>query len=62
MAFRIPDSREKDIVIVLSFSTNGSFEWEDDNQNGQWDIDAANTNQSERIVDMGLRGLKAFVE
>lgn len=53
---------EEDIEIVLSLSINGSFEWEDDNGNGEWDIDAENTAQSERVVDMGLRGLKAFIE
>jgi hypothetical protein len=52
----------EDVYMTLSFSTNGSFEWEDTNGNDQWDIDATNTNQSERVVDMGLRGLSAFWE
>ncbi len=51
-----------DVYMTLSFSANGSFEWIDTNGNDQWDIDASNASQSEMVVDMGLRGLRAFWE
>lgn len=47
----------KDLHIILSFSTNESFEWIDTNGNGEWDIDASNPTLTEQVVDMGLRGL-----
>ena len=46
-----------DIVITMSLSVNKSFEWEDSNGNGKWDVDL-----EERVVDMGLRGLVPVVE
>lgn len=52
----------EDVYLTLSFSTNGSFEWLDTNGNDQWDIDAADASQSEKVVDMGLRGMSAFWE
>lgn len=45
----------ENIEVTLSFSTNQSFEWTDDNSNGQYD-------SGEVPVDMGLRGLKAIVQ
>ena len=55
-----------DLTVTLSFSINRSFEWEETiNRNGKWDINAqANTGQPtvERVVDMGLRGLRVFYE
>ncbi|MCB0526512.1 MAG: hypothetical protein H6576_10585 [Lewinellaceae bacterium] len=45
-----------DIEVVLSFSINNSFEWQDTNGNGQLDIYGDGT-PAEKIVDMGLRGL-----
>ena len=53
----IPDQKDKDIKLVLSFSANKSFEWIDFDGNGQLDFDAANPNGNDRPVDMGLRGL-----
>ena len=46
-------------TITLSYSTNKSFEWLDTNNNGQWDM--TYPNNIEQVIDMGLRGLKAFV-
>ena len=57
----ITGDETEDIVVNLSFSTNQSFEWNDDNGNGELDIDLSN-NTLERIVDMGLRGLKPSVQ
>ncbi len=47
----------KDLTVTLSFSINQSFEWVDDNGNGQLDIYADGVTPAEKIVDMGLRGL-----
>lgn len=52
----VVDGTESEIEIIVSLSTNKSFEWKDNNANGEWDSD-----QNEQVVDMGLRGLKAFV-
>lgn len=49
----ITGNETDDIEVALSFSTNQSFEWTDDNNNGQFD-------SGESPVDMGLRGLKAI--
>lgn len=54
----ITGNETKDIIVTLSFSTNKSFEWKDDNGNGELDIDAT-TGTTEKVVDMGLRGLRA---
>ncbi len=56
----ITGAETEDIHITISFSTNKSFEWKDLNGNNQWDLDAQNPNDSEPVVDMGLRGMKAF--
>lgn len=53
----ISGQETEDIVLTLSFSTNQSFEWVDSNNNGEWDLDAANPQDNEPVVDMGLRGL-----
>lgn len=53
----ITGDEKEDIVVVMSLSTNQSFEWEDLNGNGKW-----NPTQGENIVDMGLRGIVPFVE
>ena len=45
------------VTVTLSFSVNKSFEWIDDNGNGQLDIYADGVTPAEKIVDMGLRGL-----
>lgn len=46
-----------DITVTLSFSINNSFEWVDDNGNGQLDLYGDGVTPAEQIVDMGLRGL-----
>jgi hypothetical protein len=46
-----------DITVTLSFSINNSFEWKDSNGNGKLDFYADGSTPSEKIVDMGLRGL-----
>ena len=53
----VTGTETQDIVVTLSFSINQSFEWVDDNSNGQLDIYADGVTPAEKIVDMGLRGL-----
>ena len=54
---KITHEEEGDVVVVLSFSTNQSFEWIDQDDNGLYDpLDG------DVVIDMGLRGLKASVE
>lgn len=49
-----------DVHILLSYSVNNSYEWNDNMVvNGEWDVDVAGI--TEQIVDMGVRGLQAFV-
>jgi len=48
----ITGNETEDIVIVMSLSTNNSFEWKDDNMNGVYEPLDGDT-----VVDMGLRGL-----
>ena len=53
----ITGNETEDIEVVLSVSTNQSFEWTDPDGNGQYDpLDG------DVPVDMGLRGLKAIVQ
>lgn len=47
----------EDVTVTLSFSIKQSFEWVDSNANGQLDFYADGVTPSEKIVDMGLRGL-----
>jgi len=54
----ITGEETEDVVIELSYCTNKSFEWQDDNSNGELDIDAS-SGAMEAVVDMGLRGLQA---
>ncbi len=56
-SLKITGKETKDIVVIASFSTNKSFEWKDLNSNGKWD-----PTKGEYVVDMGVRGLKAFVQ
>lgn len=53
----ITGKETEDITVTLSFSVNKSFEWVDDNGNGQLDFYADGVTPAEKIVDMGLRGL-----
>ncbi|WP_026935318.1 hypothetical protein [Christiangramia echinicola] len=57
--FNITGNETEDIIVTMSLSTNKSFEWQDLNGNGKWDI---GTENSEPVVDMGLRGLIPIVE
>jgi hypothetical protein len=52
--FVITGNETKDIEMVFSLSVNNSFEWQDLNSNGKWDV---GPNAFEPVVDMGLRGL-----
>lgn len=53
----ITGNETEDIEVILSVSTNQSFEWTDPDGNGQYDpLDG------DVPVDMGLRGLKAIVQ
>lgn len=62
----ITGKEAQEVTVTLSFCTNRSFEWEESiARNGKWDADRqANTGQPtiERVVDAGLRGLKAWYE
>ncbi len=58
----ITGNEREDMVIVLSFSINKSLEWVDDNDNGQLDFYAAGNSPNEKIVDMGVRGLKCSIK
>ncbi|MCC6460117.1 MAG: hypothetical protein IT260_06585 [Saprospiraceae bacterium] len=55
--FVVTGKETGDLSVTLSFSINQSFEWVDDNGNGQLDIYADGSKPAEKIVDMGLRGL-----
>lgn len=57
----ITGEETENITVTMSFSINQSFEWKDTNGNGQWDLDVS-TLTAEEVVDMGLRGLKVFVD
>lgn len=57
----ITGTETEDLEITLSFSIDRSFEWEDTNGNGEWDLDASDPTSSESVVDMGLRGLQVQV-
>lgn len=52
----ITRNETKDIIVIISLSTNKSFEWKDDNGNGIWE-----PTSGEQVVDMGLRGLEPIV-
>ena len=55
--FVISGNETEDITLVLSFSTNKSFEWHDDNMDGKYDpLDG------DYVVDMGSRGLELIIE
>ncbi len=53
----ITGSETNDITIIVSLSTNKSFEWIDNDGNGTYDpVDAAGA-PLDAVVDMGIRGL-----
>lgn len=53
----ITGNETEDILVTLSFSINNSFEWKDNDGNGQFDFYSDNPAQNDQVVDMGLRGL-----
>lgn len=55
--FTITGEEENDVTMVISLSTNNSFEWKDDNQNGVYEPLDGDT-----VVDMGLRGLEPIIQ
>ncbi len=59
----ITGTETKDIIITVSLSTNNSFEWKDKNGDGLFEpVDGLNGNATmDSVVDMGIRGLKPFI-
>lgn len=55
--FKITGNETEDVVLVCSVSINNSFEWIDENNNGIYE-----PTEGDIVVDMGVRGLKPFVE
>lgn len=55
--FTITGKETTNITMVLSLSTNNSFEWSDANGDGIYEPGAGDI-----PVDMGLRGLKPIIE
>ncbi len=56
-ALTITGNETEDVVVVLSVSTNNSFEWDDQDGNGTYDpVDG------DIPVDMGVRGLIGIVQ
>lgn len=49
---KITGAETNDIIVVVSLSTNKSFEWTDTDADGKWDA-----TKGEPVVDMGLRGM-----
>ena len=47
----------KDVIVVVSLSTNKSFEWIEVNVDGKFEPLAGET-----VVDMGIRGLIPIVQ
>jgi hypothetical protein len=62
----ISGSETADVTVILTFSNNKSFEWEETiNRNGKWDFNlqpVPGQPSVERVVDMGMRSLKASVK
>lgn len=55
--FTITGNETGDITMIMSLSTNKSFEWYDANQDGVYEPAAG-----DYPVDMGLRGLKPIIQ
>jgi hypothetical protein len=49
---KITGNETKDIVVVVSLSTNKSFEWNEVVADGRWE-----PGKGESVVDMGIRGM-----
>lgn len=54
--FTLTGTETEDIEMVMSLSTNNSFEWFDNNQDGKYE-----PGDGDYPVDMGLRGLKPII-
>jgi hypothetical protein len=52
----VTGNETKDMTLTMSFSTNGSFEWYDDNQDGLYEPAAG-----DYPTDMGLRGVQPII-
>lgn len=52
----ITGSEKQDVEIQLSFSINNSFEWHDVNDDDVYEPEAG-----DKVIDMGLRGLKPII-
>jgi hypothetical protein len=53
----VTGNETSDITVIVSLSTNKSFEWIDSNGNGKYDpVDGAG-NPLDAVTDMGVRGL-----
>jgi hypothetical protein len=48
----VTGNETKDINIIVSLSTNKSFEWIDVDSNGTYD-----PNNGDQVIDMGIRGM-----
>ena len=55
--FTITGNETEDVVIVVSLSTNNSFEWKENGGNNLYEPAAGDT-----VVDMGIRGLIPIVQ
>ncbi|PSR01339.1 MAG: hypothetical protein BRD50_08935 [Bacteroidetes bacterium SW_11_45_7] len=53
----ITGDESKDQTVIISVSTNKSFEWKDPNDNGVYE-----PQKNDQVVDMGIRGLKGVVQ
>lgn len=53
----ITGNESENRTIVISVSTNNSFEWKDPNDNGIFE-----PQKNDQVVDMGIRGLKGIVQ
>lgn len=61
--FTITGNETNDVVVIVSLSTNKSFEWIDKNGDGLYQpLNAANnTFVEDSVVDMGIRGLVPII-
>jgi hypothetical protein len=58
----ITGSETQDINVVVSLSTNKSFEWKDANMDGWFEPAATNPAENDTVVDMGIRGMIPFIQ
>lgn len=55
--FIVTGNETKDINIIVSLSTNKSFEWIDVDGNGTYD-----PNNGDQVIDMGIRGMIPIIQ